>query len=81
MFEVGKLYKFRMVQGDNEIMFWGVVETYEHPLVQLQDTGPITIRVVGVDSDEPVEEESISGPFPGRIINVTSPNFIGAVMD
>jgi hypothetical protein len=32
----------------------------------LQDTGPTTIRVVGVDSGEPVEEESTSGPLPGK---------------
>lgn len=65
MFEVGRRYEFRMIEGDGEVQFWGVVEKYEHPLIKLANIPPI---------DDVTDAE-----LPGQIINVTSPNFISAV--
>jgi hypothetical protein len=76
MFEVGSKYEFRIIEGGDETMFWGTIETYEHPMIKLRDE---EISVVYAQQSGP---GSISvGPtiVPGKIMNVTSPNFISAV--
>ncbi|WP_267550356.1 hypothetical protein [Rhizobium rhizogenes] len=77
MFEVGKSYEFRIIEGGEEKLIWGKVERYEHPLVKLEDEKPITVQFV-TSLDIPAKEETIYDGAPGRIINVTSANFIGA---
>jgi hypothetical protein len=37
MFEVGRSYKFTMIEEDTRVSFTGVVEAYEYPLVTLQE--------------------------------------------
>lgn len=58
MFEVGKRYEFRILEGGDEITMWRVIEKYEHPLIKFSDHGSMR----------------------GEVINVTSPNFISAVL-
>lgn len=69
MFEVGKTYEIRMIEGGEETTSWHTVERYEHPLLKLADVK--------------FEDDDIMGPagaeMPGPIINVTSPNFISAL--
>ena len=72
MFEIGQKYEFRMIEGGAETMFWGTIETYEHPLVKIADSEPLTINYGG-------ETKTEIPSYPGQIINVTSPNFISAV--
>ena len=67
MFEVGKNYEFRMMEGGDEVTFWGTVEKYEHPLIKLTDSH---FQVSGAKKAMFV---------PGRIINVTSTSFNSAV--
>lgn len=77
MFEVGKTYTFRMLDGEGEIEFTGEIERYDHPLIKLKDSEPLTIDVTGFGTDDVSNTYSV-GSFPGRIINVTSPHFISA---
>lgn len=67
MFEVGKNYEFRMIEGGDEVTFWGQIEKYEHPLIKLSD---LHLELRAVQKSETIH---------GRIINVTSPNFVSAV--
>ena len=71
MFEVGKNYEFRMIEGGDEVMFWGQVETYDPPLIKLFDVN-INLNI----SQTSVQKSQL---ISGRIINVSSPNFISAV--
>ncbi|NKJ91778.1 hypothetical protein GFM14_09150 [Rhizobium leguminosarum bv. viciae] len=75
MFEVGKNYEFHMIEGGSETEFQGVIESYEHPLIKLKDSKPLTIQFVGSMATEEVTTPS----YPGKIINVTSTHFISAV--
>jgi hypothetical protein len=77
LFKTGEKYEFHMMEGDSEVTFWGVIETYDPPLVKIADSEPITIQLVGSDDNEPVELTSI-GPRPGKIINTHSSAFISA---
>lgn len=77
MFEVGKRYEFKMLE-DGEVTFWGVVESYEPPLLKLADNPPMRIRFTAPGTGKPSEDVH-TAPTPGRIINVTSPNFVSAV--
>lgn len=61
------MYKIQMIEGGDEMTMWGTVEKYEHPLIKLADVGPI--------------EDYTDKTIPGPIINVTSPNFISAVVE
>ncbi|MBY5442097.1 hypothetical protein HFO93_01065 [Rhizobium leguminosarum] len=79
MFEVGENYEFRVIEGGDEIMFWGIVESYEHPLIKLQDTPAMTSKVLQDGISIALVADPTSPAYPGRIINVTSPNFISAV--
>lgn len=63
MFEVGKDYRFRIIEGSSEVTFVGTVEKYEHPLLKLADVEP---------------SEFSPYRLYGQIINVTSPSFISA---
>lgn len=69
MFEVGAQYQFTMLEAGDDITITGVVETYEHPLIKLEDV-TIVLEVGGTET---------STTYPGQIINVTSTNFIRAV--
>lgn len=82
MFKVGNSYKFRLIEDGDEILFSGIVEKYEHPLLKLKDVDrtELRIRIKGIDL--PDRDISIGGGdklIPGRIINVTSLNFVSAV--
>ncbi len=72
MFEVGYNYEFRMIEGGDEIMFHGVIETYEAPLIKLEDS-PEGSLVINGQTAATIPAQS------GRIINTSSPNFISAV--
>ncbi|MBN9567413.1 MAG: hypothetical protein J0H79_07390 [Alphaproteobacteria bacterium] len=72
MFEVGKKYEFRIIEAGDETTLWGVVERYEHPLIQLARKPSLDIHTG--------KDKITLGGAPGRIINVTSPNFISAVL-
>lgn len=78
MFEVGKRYEFRMLE-DGEVTFWGVVAAYEHPLLKLADSEPMKLITTIHETGERVREIDIPS-HPGRIINVTSPGFVSAVL-
>ena len=69
MFEVGKKYEIRMIISGEETTMWQTVEKYEHPLVKFADVHAKAIN-------EFLKERKI----PGAIVNVTSPNFISAVL-
>lgn len=69
MFEVGKRYEFRMIECGDEILFWGAVERYEHPLLKIAD----------VPASAPGDLVQ-HGPINSPVINVTSPHFICAVL-
>jgi hypothetical protein len=75
MFEVGKNYEFHMIEGGSETVFQGVIESYEHPLIKLKDSKPVTIHIAG----SMVTEDVTTPSYPGQIINVTSTQFISAV--
>lgn len=81
MFKVGKRYEFRMLEGGDEILFWGVVETYEHPLLKLEDFDPAELRIQFRPPAGPSTTQVIGNAekVPGRIINITSPSFVSAV--
>lgn len=77
MFKVGQKYEFRMLEGDGEVTFWGTIEAYEHPLIKLADSPPMEVRIAfGQDTADEVVRKTKGAP--GRILNVTSPNFISA---
>jgi hypothetical protein len=69
MFEVGKKYEIRMIIGGEETTMWQTIEKYEHPLVKFAD--------IPASSVEPY---LIPRTIHGEIVNVTSPNFISAVL-
>lgn len=72
MFEVGKRYRIRMIEGGDEVSFSRVIEKYDHPLVKFADVEPLR------DFAPPGDKGG--KPMPGEIVNVTSPNFISAVL-
>lgn len=76
MFEVGKEYEFRLIEGADETSFRGTIVEYEHPLIKLADPTAAMIVIEGLE-EEPVELNSL--PRAGRIINVTSLHFVSAV--
>ncbi|ALN75824.1 hypothetical protein [Aureimonas sp. AU20] len=83
MFEVGKRYEFRMIEGGDEVVSWGEVEAYEHPVLKLRDSPEREIPA-HLMPRRPLGQGADRGPGtvprrPGQIINVTSPNFISAV--
>ncbi|KTQ97556.1 hypothetical protein NS226_04215 [Aureimonas ureilytica] len=61
MFQVGKSYEFRMIEGDDEVVFLGDVEAYEHPLLKIRDVPerPIPIRLMHGDAPG---EQSVQAP-------------------
>ncbi|PDS45185.1 hypothetical protein CO662_36795 [Rhizobium anhuiense] len=79
MFEEGQNYEFRLLEAGDEIMFWGIVESYEHPLIKLQETAAMTTQVLQDGASIAFVADPNSPAHPGRIINVTSPHFISAV--
>ncbi|HEV2575136.1 MAG TPA: hypothetical protein VGU72_25605 [Beijerinckiaceae bacterium] len=69
MFEIGKKYEIRMIIDGEETKFWRTVEKIDHPLVKFADTY--------FDSkNEYLQDRWIRG----EIINITSPNFVSAVI-
>lgn len=79
MFKVGANYKFHMVEGGDEVTFWGTIEKYEHPLIKLEDTQMPDINIIAHETGEIAQAIKGDGKvYPGQIINVTSPNFINA---
>jgi hypothetical protein len=72
MFEVGKRYTIRMIEGGDESSSSRVVERYEHPLLKFADTQI-------PDHLAPPGAKGVV--ISGEIINVTSPNFISAVLN
>lgn len=87
MFELGRRYEFKMTIGGAETTFWGEIESYEHPLIKLADVLPEPFdgpEILDHEGNPIVEPPLLAGAdkvFPGKIINVTSPNFISAVLD
>lgn len=83
MFEVGKHYEFRMIEGEDEVVFWGDVEAYEHPLLKVRDIPEHEIAAPFRPRPAPGQgADTSSGTVsrqPGPIINVTSPHFISAI--
>jgi hypothetical protein len=81
MYEVGAKYELRMIEGGDEMLFWGVVEAYEHPLIKLADTPAIRTETIDNKDDHSIAfvEDPDGEPIRGAIINVTSPNFISAL--
>lgn len=82
MFTVGASYNFRVIEDGDEVIFWGIVEKYEHPLVKLKDVNPSEVRIQMRGLGRLDQDITIGGgdkPIPGRIINVTSSNFVSAV--
>ena len=83
MFEVGRHYEFKMIEDGDEVTFWGEVAAYDHPLLRLAD-GRMAIQLVADAPFEVVERakrQEEASVVPGRIINVTSPNFVSAIPD
>ncbi|WCR16993.1 hypothetical protein [Paracoccus alcaliphilus] len=83
MFEVGKRYEFRVIEGGDEVSFTGRIEKYEHPLLKLEDTAVEALKIIltGPDGEDAKPLSDMPArTFPGRIINVISPNFISAVI-
>lgn len=74
MFEVGKRYQFRIIEGGDEGTFSGVVEAYNHPLVMLASHKISPKFAPGLAPGETERRDTI----PGKIINVTSVHFISA---
>ncbi|MBX4920981.1 hypothetical protein HJA76_14915 [Rhizobium bangladeshense] len=81
MFEVGAKYQFRMIEGGDEVSFWGTVETYEHPLIKLEDTPAKKTEMINTEGGFSIAivDNPEGRPTIGAIINVISPNFISAV--
>ncbi len=79
MFEVGRRYEFRTIEAGVETISWGIVERYEFPLLKLQDVEAFT-TLSGVDLDTLESMRRSIGSDSGRIINVTSPLFVSAVL-
>ena len=81
MFEIGRKYEFKMIEGDREIVFSGHVDSYEHPLVRLAEARHAPVLKAGglPNLVEPFTAWEDMTVVPRRIINVTSPNFVGAV--
>ncbi|KEC75399.1 UNVERIFIED_ORG: hypothetical protein GGD51_002494 [Rhizobium esperanzae] len=81
MFEVGSKYEFRMIEGGDEVLFWGSVVSYEHPLVKLEDTPALKSQTTSTDDGFSISivDDPEGRPTFGAIINITSPNFISAV--
>ncbi len=77
MFEIGARYEFCMIEGGNEVVFWDTVTEYEHPLIKLKGSPTINISVALEDSEKASKSKTFPGQ-PGRIINVTSSNFVSA---
>ncbi|TBG20623.1 hypothetical protein U8P76_10725 [Rhizobium johnstonii] len=75
MFEVGAKYEFKMLEGGGDVTFWGTVESYEHPLLKLADSEPMSLQI-NYGAETQLLGTSIARP--GKIINVTSPSFISA---
>ncbi len=69
MFKEGARYKFAVIEGGDEVTFWGVIEKYEHPLIKLQDKQ--------YDLPLPGGQRQLTN-VPGKIINVTSSHFVSA---
>lgn len=80
MFEVGKRYEFRMIEGGDEVLFWGKIDKYEHPLIKLADDEPGGLKITGEDGAL-ISELKMEAPIRGRIINVISPNFVSAELE
>jgi hypothetical protein len=59
-----------MIIGGEETMSWGTIERYEHPLLKFAD-----VNIRSLESHRP------DTTLHGEIINVTSPNFISAVLN
>ncbi len=78
MFEIGAQYKFCMIEGGDEVTFVGTVKEYEHPLIKLEDTPSIAVRYISPEGSRKLPESHTTPSQPGRIINVTSPNFVSA---
>ena len=78
MFEIGAQYKFCMIKDGSEVTFVGTVKEYEHPLIKLEDTPSITVRFISREGSGESSEGHPIPSQPGRIINVTSPNFVSA---
>ena len=78
MFEIGAQYKFCMIEGGNEGTFVGTVKEYEHPLIKLEDTPSRAVRFISREGSGESSEGHPIPSQPGRIINVTSPNFVSA---
>ena len=86
MFNIGSRYRFQMIIDGEETSFSGVIERYEHPLIKLEDTNIERLRVVlhGEFNTNAEEEPLFEAPaqvIPGKVINVTSANFISAEED
>lgn len=85
MFKVGAYYEFTAAADDGEgtVRFWGTVESYEHPLLKLTDEEmpDIVFQRHGAGEDEePISVFKGDGKkLPGKILNVTAPQFISAV--
>ncbi|HEV7247942.1 MAG TPA: hypothetical protein VGN93_13240 [Shinella sp.] len=82
MFTVGKRYDFRMIEAADEVSFTGTIEAFEYPLIKLQDAPRLkseTIETADGGLMITMVEDEGAAPYPGRIINVTSPHFISAV--
>jgi len=69
MFEAGKRYEIRMIVDGAETTMWRTVESYDHPLVKFADV-----------HDKGVKNYIPAKTIRGEIVNVTSPNFVSAVM-
>ena len=78
MFEIGARYEFCMIEGGDEETFVGTVKEYEHPLIKLEDSPTINISMMSRDDLEKTSKGETIPSQPGRIINVTSPNFVSA---
>ncbi len=74
MFDIGARYEFCMIEGGSEVNFWGTVKEYEHPLIKLEDSPTINISM----PPSKASKGKTTPSQPGRIINVTSPNFVSA---
>lgn len=82
MFEAGKNYEFRLIEDGGEITFQGTVERVDHPLIKLADTPAMKMETTKKADGRMVfatVEDPDAPQHPGRIINVTSPNFVRAV--
>ena len=69
MFEAGKRYEIRMIIGGDETTMWRTVEKYEHPLVKFADA-----------HFDARNDYLPAKTVRGEIVNVTSPNFISALI-